>query len=139
MPVLIALLLTALAASPAPTPAPAQAAPSEAAERESRKLYLRARTAVAEGQYREGLDLYRKVIEKMPSDAVVRYEYAQLLRDLGSLDVLGSGSQDISNLHLLPPILLIVVTACNLPRRSDSESKPSEADGCSWSSDDREA
>ncbi|HEY6146319.1 MAG TPA: tetratricopeptide repeat protein, partial [Thermoanaerobaculia bacterium] len=82
MPVLIALFLAALAAGPAPTPAPAQPSPAGAAERESRKLYLRARTAVADGQYREGLDLYRKVIEKMPADAVVRFEYAQLLRDL---------------------------------------------------------
>jgi predicted Zn-dependent protease len=85
MPVLTALFLAALAASPAPTPAPAKppaADTADTAERESRKLYLRARTAVADGQYREGLDLYRKVIEKMPADAVVRYEYAQLLRDL---------------------------------------------------------
>ena len=84
MPVLIALFVAAMAAFPAPAAAPGstQTPASESGERESRKLYLRARTAVADGQYREGLDLYRKVIEKMPADAVVRYEYAQLLRDL---------------------------------------------------------
>ncbi len=50
--------------------------------RESRKIFLRARSAIAEGNYREALDLYRKVIELVPEDAVVRFEYAQLLRDL---------------------------------------------------------
>jgi tetratricopeptide (TPR) repeat protein len=50
--------------------------------RESRKTFLRARAAIAEGSYREALDLYRKVIEVLPGDAVVRFEYAQLLRDL---------------------------------------------------------
>lgn len=89
MPFLIAALLAVLPAlsSPALGQAAAPASPSasatpESAERESRRLYLRARTAVADGQYREGLDLYRRVIEKMPADSVVRYEYAQLLRDL---------------------------------------------------------
>ena len=70
------------AASKSSQPAQSPAPSSDAGERESRKLYLRARAAVADGQYREGLNLYRKVIEKMPADAVVRYEYAQLLRDL---------------------------------------------------------
>ncbi len=49
---------------------------------EARKTYLRARSAVADGRYREALDLYRRVIEELPEDAVVRFEYAQLLRDL---------------------------------------------------------
>ena len=49
---------------------------------EGRKLYLKARVAVSDGRYREALDLYRKVIEQLPDDAIVRYEYAQLLRDL---------------------------------------------------------
>jgi tetratricopeptide (TPR) repeat protein len=49
---------------------------------DGRKLYLRARAAVSDGRYREALDLYRKVIEQLPDDAIVRYEYAQLLRDL---------------------------------------------------------
>lgn len=53
---------------------------------ESRKLFLRARLAIAEGRYREALDLYRKVIEVEPEDAVLRYEYAQLLRDLNVAD-----------------------------------------------------
>lgn len=62
----------------------AKSAPT--AERETRRLYLRARTAVAEGQYREALELYRQVIARMPEDAVVRFEYAQLLRDLNVQD-----------------------------------------------------
>jgi tetratricopeptide (TPR) repeat protein len=84
------LLSLVLAASPsperasAPTPTP-DAHPADG-ERDSRRLYLRARTAVADGQYREALDLYRKVIERMPDDAVIRFEYAQLLRDLNVQD-----------------------------------------------------
>lgn len=54
--------------------------------RESRKVFLRARTAIAEGNYREALDLYRKVLELVPQDAVARFEYAQLLRDLNVPD-----------------------------------------------------
>jgi len=50
--------------------------------RETRKAFLRARSAISEGRYREALELYRKVIELLPDDAVVRFEYAQLLRDL---------------------------------------------------------
>ncbi len=50
--------------------------------RDTRKAFLRARTAISEGRYREALELYRKVIELLPEDAVVRFEYAQLLRDL---------------------------------------------------------
>ena len=49
---------------------------------DARKLYLQARTAVAEGRYREALDLYRRVLAEIPDDAIVHYEYAQLLRDL---------------------------------------------------------
>ena len=49
---------------------------------DARKLYLRARVAVADGRYREALDLYRRVLEQLPQDAVVRFEYAQLLREL---------------------------------------------------------
>jgi len=49
---------------------------------ESRKTFLAARTAVTEGRYQDALALYRKVLEKMPSDAVVHFEYALLLRDL---------------------------------------------------------
>jgi tetratricopeptide (TPR) repeat protein len=54
--------------------------------RETRKAFLRARTAISDGRYREALDLYRKVIELVPEDAVVRFEYAQLLRDLNVAD-----------------------------------------------------
>lgn len=53
---------------------------------DARKTFLRARTAVADGDYREALELYRKVIQDLPGDAVVRYEYAQLLRDLNVTD-----------------------------------------------------
>ncbi len=53
---------------------------------EARKVYLRARSAVGDGRYREALDLYRRVIEQLPEDAVVRFEYAQLLRDLNVAD-----------------------------------------------------
>jgi len=58
-------------------------AAAEAADvRESRKAFLRARAAIGEGNYQQALELYRKVIELLPEDAVVRFEYAQLLRDL---------------------------------------------------------
>ena len=50
--------------------------------RESRRAFLRARAAMGEGNYQQALALYRKVIELLPEDAVVRFEYAQLLRDL---------------------------------------------------------
>jgi tetratricopeptide (TPR) repeat protein len=50
--------------------------------RGARKTFLRARVAVAEGRFREALDLYRRVLTEIPDDAVVHYEYAQLLRDL---------------------------------------------------------
>ncbi len=48
----------------------------------SRKTFLAARAAVADGRYQEALGLYRKVLEQVPDDAVVHFEYAQLLRDL---------------------------------------------------------
>jgi tetratricopeptide (TPR) repeat protein len=54
--------------------------------RESRKAFLRARAAMGEGNYQQALELYRKVIELVPQDAVVRFEYAQLLRDLNVAD-----------------------------------------------------
>lgn len=56
------------------------------ATRDSRKAYLRARSAVADGRFRDALDQYRRVIAILPEDAVVRYEYAQLLRDLNVAD-----------------------------------------------------
>jgi len=75
------------AAPPSPDPA-AESAPrsTASAERETRRLYLRARSAVGDGQYREALELYRQVITREPDDAVVRFEYAQLLRDLNIQD-----------------------------------------------------
>src|SRR5262249_23130821 len=50
--------------------------------REARRDFLKARSAVTDGRFRDALELYRRVIEQLPEDAVVRYEYAQLLRDL---------------------------------------------------------
>lgn len=54
--------------------------------RESRKAFLRARATMGEGKYQQALELYRKVLELVPQDAVVRFEYAQLLRDLNVAD-----------------------------------------------------
>jgi tetratricopeptide (TPR) repeat protein len=53
---------------------------------ESRKMFLSARAAVADGQFQDALALYRKVLAKLPSDPVVHLEYAQLLRDLNVID-----------------------------------------------------
>lgn len=53
---------------------------------ESRKSFLAARSAVADGRYQEALELYRKVLLKIPADPVVHLEYAQLLRDLNVAD-----------------------------------------------------
>ncbi len=89
---LVSLFLLTAAASAVPvTPAApvtpgAPPASSAASDRDTRKLYLRARSAVSDGQYREALDLYRKVIERIADDAVIRFEYAQLLRDLNVQD-----------------------------------------------------
>jgi tetratricopeptide (TPR) repeat protein len=66
--------------------------------RESRKVFLRARSAIAEGSYREALDLYRKVIELLPQDPVVRFEYAQLLRDLNVGDESMKQAQEVVRL-----------------------------------------
>jgi tetratricopeptide (TPR) repeat protein len=63
-------------------PVPADSPRADEPTLETRKLYLRARSDLADGKFREALDLYRRVIERLPADAVVRYEYAQLLRDL---------------------------------------------------------
>jgi predicted Zn-dependent protease len=61
--------------------APGPSDPEESL-REGRRAFLRARLSVAEGNYREALDLYRKVLVHLPDDAIVRLEYAQLLKDL---------------------------------------------------------
>jgi tetratricopeptide (TPR) repeat protein len=53
---------------------------------ESRRLFLRAREAMGDGRFQEALELYRRVIQKLPDDAIVRFEYAQLLRDLNVSD-----------------------------------------------------
>lgn len=56
------------------------------ATRDSRKAYLRARIAMTDGRFRDALEQYRRVLAILPDDAVVRYEYAQLLRDLNVAD-----------------------------------------------------
>jgi predicted Zn-dependent protease len=66
--------------------------------RESRKVFLRARAAVSDGSYREALDLYRKVLELVPQDPVVRFEYAQLLRDLNVPDESMKQAQEVVRL-----------------------------------------
>ena len=48
----------------------------------SRKAFLAARLAIADGRYQEALALYRQVLTVLPNDAIVHLEYAQLLRDL---------------------------------------------------------
>ncbi len=53
---------------------------------ESRRAFLAARSAVADGRYQDALALYRKVLEILPSDPIVHFEYAQLLRDLNVQD-----------------------------------------------------
>jgi predicted Zn-dependent protease len=68
----------------------------------SRKAFLAARTAVAEGRYQEALGLYRKVIAQVPEDAVVRFEYAQLLRDL---NVIGESEKEAREAVRLDPTL----------------------------------
>ena len=73
-----AILLLALA-----VPAPGRAADDLL---ESRKAFLAARTAMADGRFQEALVLYRKVLQKLPSDAIVHLEYAQLLHDLNVAD-----------------------------------------------------
>jgi predicted Zn-dependent protease len=62
------------------------AADSSDPQAEARKLFLRAHVAVSDGRFQEALDLYRRVIERLPDDAIVRFEYAQLLRDLNVPD-----------------------------------------------------
>jgi tetratricopeptide (TPR) repeat protein len=62
------------------------AALSADGSRESRRAFLRARSAMADGRFRDALEQYRRVIALLPDDAVVRYEYAQLLRDLNVPD-----------------------------------------------------
>jgi tetratricopeptide (TPR) repeat protein len=53
---------------------------------ESRRSFLAARTAIADGRYQDALTLYRKVIDVIPNDPIVHLEYAQLLRDLNVVD-----------------------------------------------------
>jgi predicted Zn-dependent protease len=64
---------------------PLAAAP-EAELIESRRIFLAARSAVADGRYQEALDLYRKALAIVPNDPIVHLEYAQLLRDLNVAD-----------------------------------------------------
>jgi pentatricopeptide repeat protein len=89
-----AMLLGFVAASPAAVPTPMPAAePTPAHSQtesdallESRKAFLAARMAVADGRFQDALGLYRKVLKTTPSDPVVHLEYALLLRDLNVID-----------------------------------------------------
>ncbi len=71
------LLLAVALAAPAPASDPLAA---------SRRAFLAAHTAIADGRYQEALALYRQVLETLPADPIVRLEYAQLLRDLNITD-----------------------------------------------------
>jgi tetratricopeptide (TPR) repeat protein len=53
---------------------------------DSRKTFLAARTAIADGRYQDALTLYRKALDVVPNDPIVHLEYAQLLRDLNVVD-----------------------------------------------------
>jgi len=53
---------------------------------QSRKAFLAARTAIADGRYQDALALYRKALAVVPNDPIVHLEYAQLLRDLNVAD-----------------------------------------------------
>ena len=64
----------------------ATASPVDEPLAESRRAFLAARTALADGRYQDALTLYRKVLEIVPDDPIVHLEYAQLLRDLNVPD-----------------------------------------------------
>ncbi|HVQ54608.1 MAG TPA: tetratricopeptide repeat protein, partial [Thermoanaerobaculia bacterium] len=74
---LFALSIATVAATASPVDEPLAA---------SRRAFLAARTALADGRYQDALTLYRKVLEIVPSDPIVHLEYAQLLRDLNVPD-----------------------------------------------------
>jgi predicted Zn-dependent protease len=83
------LLAAALILGPAAGPlaaAPQAATPADDALIQSRRVFLSARSAVADGRYQEALDLYRKALTLVPNDPIVHLEYAQLLRDLNVAD-----------------------------------------------------
>ena len=73
-------------ARPTPPPQPGSATPAPGDYVESRRVFLSARSAVADGRYQEALDLYRKALAIVPNDPIVHLEYAQLLRDLNVAD-----------------------------------------------------
>ncbi len=82
--------------------AAATCAAQEASLAASRKAFLAARAAVVDGRYQEALGLYRKVLEQVPGDAVVHFEYAQLLRDL---NVVGEAEKEAREAVRLDPNL----------------------------------
>ena len=97
--------LAAQAPASPPASAPPASVPTPAGETTlaaSRKLFLAARTAVAEGRYQDALGLYRKVLVQVPADPVVRFEYAQLLRDL---NVVGEAEKEAREAVRLDPTL----------------------------------
>lgn len=93
--------------------------------RDTRRVFLRARTAVAEGRYREALELYRRVLEQIPADAVVRYEYAQLLRDLNVQDEALKQAREAVRLDSLLPEAHRLLGTLEL---AGAESDPSRLD-----------
>jgi predicted Zn-dependent protease len=106
---LLAGWLVALASLAQTSPPPARPSvatstspPVESSLALSRKSFLAARTAVTDGRYQEALSLYRKVLVQVPDDAVVRFEYAQLLRDL---NVVGEAEKEAREAVRLDPAL----------------------------------
>ena len=92
---------TAQAPSRPPEPAPVAAQP-ESSLAASRRAFLAARNAVTDGRYQEALGLYRKVLLLVPNDPIVRFEYAQLLRDL---NVIGEAEKEAREAVRLDPTI----------------------------------
>jgi predicted Zn-dependent protease len=94
--------------------------------REARRDFLKARSAVTDGRFRDALELYRKVIEQLPEDAVVRYEYAQLLRDLNVPEEAGRQAREAVRLDPSLPEAHRLLGTLEL---AASEKDPSRLDG----------
>jgi predicted Zn-dependent protease len=94
--------------------------------REARRDFLKARGAVTDGRFRDALELYRKVIEELPEDAVVRYEYAQLLRDLNVPEEAG---RQVREAVRLDPSLAEAHRLLGTLELAASEKDPSRLDG----------
>src|SRR5215472_18685237 len=94
--------------------------------REARRDFLKARSAVTDGRFRDALELYRKVIEQLPGDAVVRYEYAQLLRDLNVPEEAGRQAREAVRLDPSLPEAHRLLGTLEL---AGSEKDPTKLDG----------